>query len=202
MAKNWLVAIVGAVVGTLAWHLFKETIWAIAVEKFIEEAAHFLDLERPVMVAHIVQFLFFVVPSWVVIYALVKWAHAKGVAEANQIHKAKVEVPAPIVGPEIQRLVGVVNALKERVLDYNFRLPLKPEDPFVGYLDEIRNSAHPIWADDNIGQLRREFLHSIDIVATRHEYGSAAEFKETRAELSKFSRQLIDALNGKPSKSG
>jgi hypothetical protein len=58
-----------------------------------------------------------------------------------------------IADGETRRLAGIVNAIKERALDYNFRLPLPKDDPFLSQYRELETSAHPIWIDRQALQL-------------------------------------------------
>ncbi len=66
--RNQVFGILSFLVVGLLLHLFKETTWAIFVERFLEEAAHSLGIERAAMVASLSQILIGGGLLWAVIY--------------------------------------------------------------------------------------------------------------------------------------
>lgn len=96
-----------------------------------------------------------------------------------------------------RELAGLVNAMKERALRWDFRLPVKHDDSFSSQHQRLQDSEHPIWADREINQLRRDFLNRCGIAGQEHE--SAAEAREARAEVSEYGTQLMSRLLGEQS---
>jgi hypothetical protein len=94
-----------------------------------------------------------------------------------------------------KELAGIVNAMRERALDYNLDLPLPAGDPFTSQYIEIRKSTHPIWTDPAIRQLRRDFLNRSDRVVSQL-CDTVAEVKSLRAELNESADALISKLLG------
>jgi hypothetical protein len=98
------------------------------------------------------------------------------------------------VDAESIQLAGVVGAVMEAALSWSFKLPLPADDIWIKRYTEVRDSAHPIWTDNRVRQLRIEFLHYCGIV--REPLGDARETISDRKKLYGFGRQLISLLKG------
>ena len=98
------------------------------------------------------------------------------------------------IDDESRELAGLVNALLERAGSYSFKLPLPADDPFVKQYEELDHSAHPVWTDPTINQLRRDFRQYCGIVG--EQLGTVREQQNDRAELHRLGRKLIAALKG------
>lgn len=151
-----------------------------------------------VLLAALAAFVLIAILAMVILAIVMIWRalRTKGGANEPPIPDVRAE---SVTNPdeETKRLAGVVNALKERALKYDFRLPTGADDPFLPHYRDVEGSAHPLWADDEAGRLRSEFLHWITIIGTRHEVPTTADdFRESRNELTKFARQLISKLLG------
>ncbi len=104
------------------------------------------------------------------------------------------ESPPSLVDAESIRLAGVVGAVMEATLSWSFKLPLPAGDIWIRRYNELKVSAHPIWTDDRVRQLRIEFLHYCGIVG--QPLGDAREVIDNRKKLYGFGRQLISILKG------
>jgi hypothetical protein len=203
--RNTVFAILSFVVAGLLVHLFRETGWAIFVERVLEEAAHSLGIPRAAMLATLSEIIFGGGLLWVALYFAFRVGRAerpippdaavearRQQTEAILAHaealKAKphssVEPPAS-GGPIV--LAGVVNAIMERALQYGFKMTaVLPGDPFVQNYQQIKDSTDPVWIDDKIARLRRDFLQYCAIVGS--EERGLKELQSDRAELSKFGK--------------
>ncbi len=94
-----------------------------------------------------------------------------------------------------RELAGLVNAIMERALSFDFRLPLRSDDPFVRQHDDLKKSEHPAWIDHSLNQLRRDFLNRCHRLGAREEVShSAEEVGELRTELQDIGRKIIAHL--------
>jgi hypothetical protein len=84
-------------------------------------------------------------------------------AQANELARLVSGEP----DAKSKELAGVINAMMERALGYNFSFPLANDDSFVKHYSEIEKSDHVSWADAYLRQLRREFLIDADDSALR-----------------------------------
>jgi hypothetical protein len=92
-------------------------------------------------------------------------------------------------------LAGLVNAIMERALRRDFKLPVPPHDPFVKQYDELRNSSHPAWIDREMNQLRRDFLQFCGIIGS--DVSDGREHESDRVELQEYGTKLIASLTGR-----
>jgi hypothetical protein len=105
----------------------------------------------------------------------------------------------PVVGLIDQRskeLAGLVSAILEGALDWSFRLPRPAGDQWLTRYYELKDSAHPVWSDAKVANLRREFLHWCGIVGDHDLPREAQEFLSDRQQLHLAGHQLMAALKG------
>lgn len=96
-----------------------------------------------------------------------------------------------------RELAGRVHAVLERVLKFEFKLPLTAQDPFLENYKAIESSAHPIWVDPKLNQLRRDFINRVGLLGTKHTYRSGPqEFRELQAETKTIANGIIARLLG------
>lgn len=143
------------------------------------------------------------------------WPRAQGapaIPDGGNIGQHPAPEPLPVLGPgESERpalkladarsreLAGIVAAMKERAQQRPFKFPLDDVDPFVAQYEDLKNSTHPIWADRDINQLRRDFLHSCHLIGTETEIQmTGAEARELRQDLVRHAENLAAALLGRP----
>lgn len=104
-----------------------------------------------------------------------------------------------LIDEQSRDLAGSVAAMKERALSLPFKFPLRDEDPFVALYETLKNSAHPIWTDQGINQLRREFMHSCHLIGAETEVPmTGPERRELREDMVKYADNLAAALLGEP----
>jgi hypothetical protein len=122
-------------------------------------------------------------------------AHTEALREQTAAFLKRSSKASQAAEPTAIVLAGVVNALMERALQYGFKISaLHPNDTFTSLYEEIKNSIDPIWIDDEIGQLRRDFLQYCAIVGS--EERGAEEMRSDRAELRNYGLKLISSLTG------
>lgn len=128
---------------------------------------------------------------------------AVGLTIFQAISKSRTgTVAAPMPANELSALIddrsrelaGVVSALMEAALSWSFELPLPAGDIWIKRYEELRDSAHPIWSDQEANQLRREFLQYCGIVGDP--IGSVHEQASDRKELALHGRNLMAKLKG------
>jgi hypothetical protein len=95
-----------------------------------------------------------------------------------------------------KELAGLVSALLEGALDWSFKLPREPGDLWLTRYYELRDSAHPVWSNQKIAILRRDFLHHCAIVGDQSVTRDAKEFLADRNTLDISGRRLMAALKG------
>lgn len=127
------------------------------------------------------------------------WVDEKGKLRISNVGGAALQSSSDRVfaDQKTRELAGIVHALMERALRYDFKLPVTTNDPFLEYYREIEHSAHPIWTDREINQLRRDFLQYCAIIGRREEVQyTPVEQQANRKELQNFGRRLIAKLTG------
>jgi hypothetical protein len=121
--------------------------------------------------------------------------HTAAVIAHTEALKTKPLNQAPTAGGAVV-LAGIVNTLMDRALQHGFRIAaLRPSDPFSQLYEDVKNSIDPVWIDDEINQLRRDFLQYCAIVG----FNERRDFKEMqsdRAELRGYGLKLIASLTG------
>ena len=119
----------------------------------------------------------------------------KGGTQIDTVESTSADNKPNLVDPESVRLAGTVNALLERALKWNFKLPLPGDDLWLKRHDEVKDSAHPIWTDKVASDLRKDFLHQCGIIGHRTELDySFKEIQAERIELIDFGNRLIARL--------
>ncbi len=96
-----------------------------------------------------------------------------------------------------RELAGVVNAMMERAGAYEFRFPLPDSDAFLQHHEMLKSSAHPIWTNIRVNQIRREFLNRCHRLGAKEQISlNASEFNQLQHELRASGRYLIAKLLG------
>lgn len=103
----------------------------------------------------------------------------------------------PLADKSTRELAGKVHAVLERALRFEFKLPLPIQDPFIENYETLKNSAHPIWVDPKLNQLRRDFINRVGLLGTKHTYRSSTqEFRELQIETKAIANGIITRLLG------
>ncbi len=102
-----------------------------------------------------------------------------------------------LVDDKSKELAGIINAMRESAGRYDFRFPLPNGDAFLQHHENLQSSAHPIWTDVRVDQIRREFLNRCHRLGAKEEvFLNAAEFSHLQQELQTSGRYLIAKLLG------
>jgi hypothetical protein len=211
--RNPFFGILSMVVAGLLLHIFKETGWAIFVERILEETAHSLGIPRAAMVATLSEILLGGGLLWAALYFAFRIGRAERPVPPDPAIEAQRQQTEAILahtealkarpqdatlvasgnrgGPVV--LAGVVNALMEKALQYGFKMTALPSsDPFIQLYFDIRDSTDPVWIDEQTSQLRRDFLQFCSVVGSDER--GVKQLQSDRAELRNFGKQLIGKL--------
>jgi hypothetical protein len=122
--------------------------------------------------------------------------HTAAVVAHTEALKTKPQIGTPTAGGSTIVLAGIVNTLMDRALQHGFKIAaLGPSDPFSQLYEDVKNSIDPVWIDDEINQLRRDFLQYCAIVGFK-EHDHLKEIQSDRAELRGYGLKLIASLTG------
>lgn len=112
--RNPIFGILSLVVVGLLFHIFKETSWAIFVERLLEEAAHSYGIERAAMIATLAQILIGGGLLWAALYF------------AFRVGRAERPIPPD---PAVEAARAHTEALREQTAAFLTGPPKPPDEP-------------------------------------------------------------------------
>jgi hypothetical protein len=194
MRKLWTRILAGISALPAVWQFIKWLLgWGEHIE-FIAHRVHDINYVGPLL-----EFLLnpppwfgvaLIVPAFVLL-----WLASRQRPKARKAEEPKGD--SLLVDSRTRDLAGIVHAILERAGSYNFKFPLPPADPYLQQHDELKFSTHPIWTNNQINQLRRDFMQYSYIIGARDEVGyTLAELQGYRERLRAFGNELIAALKG------
>jgi hypothetical protein len=105
--------------------------------------------------------------------------------------------PNKLVTESALKLAGLVRFLSERAERYGFTFA-QNDGAFLTNYKALEESVDPVWVDNRINQLRRDFLQYCAAVGDANEQRDFDEGEKLRAELRRLRNMLMAELAGMP----